>query len=146
MRKFFAVTGFAAVVVSAGLAMAATDLGKQRPADMKAIGGAIKTSSEFVSGKAPFDAAAARAAMETVAAKATDFPTLFPDGSQQADDGASPKIWENKADFEARAAKLASDARMAAAAADSGLDAFQTAFGTVASNCKGCHQLYRISD
>lgn len=146
MRKFIAAIGFTIVVASAGLAMAASDLGKQREADMKAIGGAVKTASQFVSGKVPFDAAGARAAMETVAAKATDFPTLFPDGSQKADGAASPKIWDNKADFEARAAKLASDAKAAATAADSGLDAFKTAFGTVASNCKGCHQAYRLSD
>ncbi|MBZ9934949.1 cytochrome c [Mesorhizobium sp. BR1-1-16] len=146
MRKIIAVIGFTVAVASAGLAMAASDLGKQREADMKAIGGAIKTSAGFAMGKVPFDAAAAKAAMETVAAKATDFPTLFPAGSETADKGASPKIWENKADFEAHAAKLASDAKAAAAAADQGADAFKAAFAVVGANCKSCHQLYRLSD
>ncbi len=146
MRKIVAVLGLAAMVASASFAMAASDLAKQREADMKAIGGAVKTSAGFATDKVPYDAAAAKAAMETIAAKATDFPTLFPAGSETASKGASPKIWENKADFEAHAAKLASDAKAAATAADAGLDAFKVAFGTVTANCKSCHQLYRLSD
>ena len=145
MRKIVAVLGLAAMVSSVSFAMAASDLAKQREADMKAIGGAVKTSSGFASGKVPYDAAAAKAAMETIAAKATDFPTLFPAGSEKADKSASPKIWENKADFEAHAAKLASDATAAAAASGS-LDTFKTAFATVTGNCKSCHQIYRLSD
>ncbi len=145
MRKIVAVLGVAAMVASASFAMAASDLGKQREADMKAIGGAVKISAGFASGKVPYDAAKAKAAMETIAAKATEFPTLFPAGSETADKNASPKIWENKADFEAHAAKLATDATAAAAASDS-VDTFKTAFATVAGNCKSCHQLYRVAD
>lgn len=146
MRKLVAAACAAIVIASAGFAMAASDLGKQREADMKAIGGALKAASGFATGKEAFDAAAAKAAMETIAAKATEFPTLFPAGSETADGAASPKIWENKADFEAHSAKLATDAKAAAAAADSGAEAFKAAFGTVAANCKSCHQLYRLSD
>lgn len=112
---------------------------------MKAIGGSLKVGFDMVQGKTEFDAAKAKAAMETIAAKATEFPTLFPAGSEKVDGKASPKIWENKADFEEHAAKLASDATAAAAATDS-LDSFKPAIMAVAANCKGCHQLYRLSD
>jgi cytochrome c556 len=146
MRRILAIAGFALVLGAAGMAMAAADLGAQREADMKAVGGAVKAASAYVQGNTPFDAAAAKAEMEKVAAAATNFPTLFPAGSETVDKKASPAIWQNKADFEAHAAKLAKDATAAAAAADQGADAFKIAFGTVASNCKACHQSYRLAD
>ena len=85
-------------------------------------------------------------ALEKVAATATEFPTLFPPGSENADGKASPKIWENKADFDAHAAKLVADATAAAAATAGGLDALKPAMGAVAANCKACHQMYRLAD
>lgn len=145
MRAILATVGFLAALGVAGVAMAASDLGAQREKDMKAIGGAVKTASGFAQGKTDFDPAAAKAAMETIAAAATNFKTLFPAGSETADGKASPEIWKNQADFDARATKLASDATAAAAAAGS-LDSFKTAFGAVVSNCKGCHQTYRLAD
>ena len=145
MRKLLAVAGFAAVVGMAGMAMAAADLGAQREKDMKAIGGAVKVSAAFAQGKTEFDPATAKAAMETIAASATNFKTLFPAGSESADTKASPEIWKNKADFEAHADKLIA-AATAAAAASGSLESFKTAFGAVGATCKGCHQTYRLSD
>lgn len=146
MRGIWVAAGLVIALATGGAAVAASDLGAQREADMKAIGGSLKTGFDMVQGKTAFDAAKAKAAMEKIAAKATDFPTLFPPGSESADGKASPKIWTDKADFEAHAAKLASDAKAAAAAADGGLDAFKPAIGAVAANCKACHQTYRLSD
>ncbi|MCX5497595.1 cytochrome c [Kaistia dalseonensis] len=145
MRRILAVAGFALTLGIAGMAMAASDLGAQREADMKTIGRSMKAASAFVQG-GTFDAAAAKAEMEKVAAAATNFATLFPEGSEKADGRASPAIWQNKADFEAHAAKLASDATAAATAAGAGADAFKAAFAVVGSNCKGCHQSYRLAD
>lgn len=146
MRRLMAVAGFVLVLGATGAALAASDLAAQREADMKAIGGSVKTGFDMVQGKTPFDAAVAKAAMETIAAKATEFPTLFPAGSESADTKAAPAIWTNKADFEARAAKLAGDATAAAAATAGGLDTFKAAIGAVAANCKACHQTYRLAD
>lgn len=146
MRRLLAIAGFAVSLGVAGAAMAAADLAAQREADMKAIGGAMKAASGFVQGKTPFDADAAKAAMEKVAAAATNFPTLFPVGSESLSDKAAPAIWQNKSDFEAHAAKLAADATTAAAAAAKGADAFKMAFMDVGGNCKSCHQTYRLPD
>ena len=146
MRGLLAVAGLAALLITSGGAIAASDLGKQREADMKAIGGSVGLVFDMVQGKTEFDAAKAKAALEKVAATATEFPTLFPPGSENADGKASPKIWENKADFDAHAAKLVADATAAAAATAGGLDALKPAMGAVAANCKACHQMYRLAD
>ena len=112
---------------------------------MKGIADATKTSAEMVQGKTPWNAEAAKGAMATIAANAEIFPTLFPAGTDTGGDTeASPKIWEAKSDFDAIAAKMASAAEAAGAAADGGLDAFKPAFGAMASNCKACHEDYRI--
>ena len=145
MRKIFSLVTLSAVVLSCGVALAA-DLGKQREADMKAIAGATKTAAGMASGKVAFDAVAAKKAMDVIAAKATEFPSLFPEGSEKADNRASPAIWQNKADFEAHAKKLADDATAAGTAAEQGADAFKTAFAAVGGNCQSCHQSYRVKD
>ncbi|WP_266352016.1 c-type cytochrome [Kaistia algarum] len=146
MRGLLVAASIVVALATGGAAMAASDLGAQREADMKAIGSSLKTGFDMVQGKTDFDAAKAKAAMEKIAAKATEFPTLFPAGSEKVDSKASPDIWTNKADFEAHAAKLATDATAAAAAAGNGLDAFKPALVAVAANCKACHQTYRLSD
>jgi cytochrome c556 len=73
------------------------------------------------------------------------FPFFFPDDSKTGDTKAGPAIWEDRAGFEAAAAKLATDAKAAAEASKGGLDAFKAAFGAAAGNCKACHDEYRIN-
>lgn len=143
MRSLMVGVALVAALATAGAALAAADLGKQREADMKTIGGSVGLVFNMVQGKTDFDAAKAKAALEKVAATATEFPTLFPAGSENADGRASPAIWKDKADFEAHAAKLASDATAAAAASGS-LDTLKPALETLAANCAGCHKLYRL--
>ena len=53
-----------------------------------------------------------------------------------------PAIWEKKADFETKLAKLASDAK-AAAAATTNVDTFKAQITEVRKDCGGCHQTYR---
>lgn len=111
---------------------------------MKANGAASKVAFEMVKGTTPFDATAAAAAMKTIASDLEQFPTLFPEGSDQGETKASPAIWENMDDFKALAAKLVTDASAAADAAANGLDAFKTAFDAVGGDCGACHKKYRM--
>ena len=70
-------------------------------------------------------------------------PALFPDDSKTGGDTAAlPPIWENKADFNARLAKFASEAK-AAGAATKDFDSFKVQITEVRKNCGGCHQTYR---
>ncbi|MGX1306059.1 cytochrome c556 [Amorphus suaedae] len=111
---------------------------------MKSAGRATKAAGQMVKGETAWDAAAAEAAMQTLVDVGTQFPTLFPDDSKTGGKTeAAPAIWEDKADFEAHAASLATDAEAAKMAAAGGLDAFKPAFGKAAGNCRSCHEKFR---
>jgi cytochrome c556 len=124
--------------------MSGADAISARQDIMKFNNATLKQLFPMAKGEAPLDQAAAQQALETIAANMEKFPTLFPDDSMEGGKTrALPAIWENKADFEARAAKLATDAAAAAEAAGEGQEAFAAALGEAGSNCGGCHELYR---
>lgn len=141
----------AGLSLAAGLAVAVTgvaigqDAIAKRKEMMKSVGGATKAASQMVKGETPFDAAKAAAAMTTIATGWEPFAKLFPAGTEKGGETtASPKIWQDMKDFDAKGKKMASDAKTAADAAAKGPDAFKAAFGEMAKNCKGCHEVYRI--
>jgi cytochrome c556 len=139
------VIAFAALMLGfATAAAAADDPIAARQALMKKNGGAAKTAFDMAEGKTPFDAGAAAGAMKTLQDDMATFVTLFPEGSDQGDTAASPKIWEDMAGFKAAADKLAADAKTAEAAAAQGQQAFAAALGPIGADCGGCHKVYRI--
>ncbi len=138
-----AVVAAVAVTGVTGASMAQEDPIKARQELMKDNGRQAKIVGEMAQGKTAFDAAAAKAALEKMATDVDAFVTHFPEGSDQGETEALPAIWQDKADFEARAAKMATDARAAAAAVDQGEDAFKAAAGVMFGNCKACHEVYR---
>jgi cytochrome c556 len=143
MRRQFSlgVVALAAAATLAGYALAQDDMIAKRQALMKDNGANAMAAGQMVQGATPYDAAAAKAAMEKIAANAAEIPADFPAGSEGGK--ALPAIWANFADFEAKAAALKTAADAAAAAADGGVEAFGPAFGAVGQACGGCHQAYR---
>jgi cytochrome c556 len=102
----------------------------------------VRTLSGMARGQAPFNAATAQAAFQRLEQNARQTPALFPAGSHQGKTAALPVIWERKADFDARAAKLEQDAK----AAQTGITdqaSLQAAVQRVGQNCGGCHETYR---
>lgn len=141
---------FSLMIATAALAVVAVtnvtvaqDPVAARQALMKDVGQQSKTVGDMLQGKAAFDAAAAKAALEKLSADAAEFPSHFPAGSDQGDSEAMPAIWTDFADFEARSKKLSDDAAAAAAAVDQGEDAFKAAAGAMFGNCRACHEVYR---
>jgi len=133
-----------ALVLAATAGMAqAQDAIAGRQALMKSTGRAFGEINRMNRGQDPYDGAKAAAAFGTISANLEKFGGLFPEDSKSGDTEASPAIWENKADFEARVTKLATDAKAAAAASGQGEAEFKTAFQTIAPQCAGCHQNYR---
>jgi cytochrome c556 len=133
----------AAVAVGATTVIAQQDAIAARKALMKATGGQTAVASKMVKGEEPFDLAKAKTVFTTYEDTATKMPALFtPDSKTGGDTAALPKIWENKADFEARFTKFGADAK-AAAAKTTDLDSFKAAFGDVTKNCGACHNEYR---
>jgi len=144
MRIGVAVALAALSIALAGVAVGQDDPIAARQALMKTNNESAKTAFLMVKGTNPFDATAATAAMNEIAADMVTFPTLFPAGSDQGDTHASPDIFSNMDDFKALAAQLVIDAKAAAEAANGGLDAFKVAFDAVNKDCFGCHQKYRV--
>lgn len=125
-------------------AVAAQDPIAARKEAMKSLGGQTKAGADMAKGSTPFDLAKAKAIFAAYADVATKAPGLFPDTSKTGGETeAAPKIWESKADFDAKFAKFAADAK-AAGESVKDLDTFRVAFGGVVKNCGGCHEVYRI--
>ncbi|MCA1300076.1 c-type cytochrome [Stappia indica] len=124
---------------------AAADPIQTRQNIMKSVGAATGTLGKMIKGEIPYDATAADMAMRVLFTAPSGFVHQFPDGTQTGGKTeASPKIWEDRAGFEKIAADMEMAALAAIPAASGGLDQLKGAFGSVARNCKACHEGYRI--
>jgi cytochrome c556 len=138
-------TVFAAAVFAFGVTAVAaqSDPIAARKALMKTNGDQAKIVGAMLKGDAPFDLTKAKAALASFEEAGEKAPALFPDNSKTGGDTAAlPKIWEDKADFDARLAKIAADAK-AAQGTVTDLDSFKSAWATIGKQCGGCHELYR---
>ena len=131
------------------LALGATALVAQndpiaaRRALMKGNGDQSKIATDMLEAKRPFNLDEAKKIFATFAEAGDKAPALFPDTSKTGGDTAAlPAVWENKADFNAKLAKFASEAK-AAAAATTDAETFKAQVTEVRKNCGGCHQTYR---
>ena len=131
-------------VIASGAAIAQDAIAKRKEL-MKAVGGATKASSQMVKGEAPFDAAKAKASMDTIAGGWAEFAKLFPKGTESGGETrVAPKVWQSFEDFDSKGKKMAADAAKASVAAAQGAEPFKAAFGEVTKSCKGCHDDYRV--
>ena len=114
-----------------------------RKALMKSNGDQNRVATDMLEAKRPFSLDDAKKVFATFAEAGEKAPALFPDDSKTGGDTAAlPPIWENKADFNARLAKFASESK-AAMDATKDLDSFKIQITEVRKNCGGCHQTYR---
>ena len=143
LRIALAVT---ALVISVGAVIAQSDPVKEREDLMKGNQKGADLVVAMMTGKAPYDAKAVDAAFAQWADTAQKLPGLFPDNSKTGGDNrASPKIWLNKKDFDAKAAefgKVVADNRAKAAAS---LEGLRAAIPAVGNGCDNCHKEYRLS-
>ncbi len=124
----------------------AADPIETRQTIMKSVGAAAKVSGEMAKGEIPFHPDVAASALATFAAAGKSFHNFFPEGSESGGDTeAKATIWEDREGFVAVNDKFAAAAVSAIAAEPADLEAFKAAFGSVAENCKACHEEYRVS-
>jgi cytochrome c556 len=134
-----------ALAIAASAAIAQGDPIAERRGVMKSVGAATAAGNRMAKGEAPFELAKAQEVLKTYAAAADRMHTYYPDGARTGGETtASPKIWENQADFRKRFDDWAADIKKAAANTKD-LDTFKAEFTTVTRACGGCHQAYRIS-
>lgn len=147
MKKIRTILAFCAIgfgpAFNAGAVVAQNDPIAQRKALMKAIGDNGRAPAAMLKGEQAFDLAAVQTALKAMQAAGKASPALFPENSKTGGDTAAlPKIWENQADFNAKLAKLESDAA-------SGLTkitdeaSFKASYPDLLRGCGDCHRDYR---
>lgn len=112
----------------------------------KNVGGVL---TPMVKGEKPYDQAAVNAALAQLEDTAKKLPNLFPESAKgvkaDGDYSASPKIWESRADFDARIAsfaKVVADAK----AKIKDVDSLKATVPAIGKECGGCHETFRVKN
>jgi len=149
MRKSWIAAGFlAAGVAAAGSAMAQSEL-LQSTVLMRQLGTTVyRNVNSIVKGETPYDQAKVDQLLKDLSASAAKISAAFPAGdkgkeSQGSRYVASPKVWETRADFDAKAANMVKVAQEAQAKSKS-LDDFKVAAAAINAACDSCHDTYRV--
>lgn len=101
---------------------------------------------QMIRGQQPFDAAKVDAAFAQWAETAQKLPAQFPPDSKTGQKTrAAPAIWDNKQDFDTKAAAFGKAVAENRAKARQSLDALKIAFTPVNDACDNCHKNYRLS-
>jgi cytochrome c556 len=136
------------VLAVAAIVLGVTAVGaQQNPIEarknlMKANGQHSGVVARMVRGENPFDAAKVDQAFAQFTETAQKLGALFPDDSKTGDTRALPKIWEDRAGFNAAIAKFGTDVAENRSKVTT-LDGLKAAWPAVARNCGSCHETYR---
>lgn len=126
--------------------MAQSDPIAARKALMKENNNNARAAVQMMRGQKPFDAAAVEAAFAQWADTAQKLPGLFPDNSKTGQETkATPKIWQNKKDFDEKAAAFGKAVADNRAKATASLDGLKAAIPVVGKACDNCHEDYRLT-
>ena len=143
---------FRPVILAAALALpsvaAAADPIATRQALMDSLAGAVGLAAGVQKGEIAYAPAVGKAALTAAAATALAVGDFFPEGSDTGETKASPRIWEDRAGFEADLAKFqeAAAAGVAGGGKDGPADAaaFVELMKPVMGTCKTCHESFRL--
>jgi cytochrome c556 len=112
----------------------------------KNLGGVLNAMAK---GEKPYDQAAVDAALNALEDVARQFPALFPESIKdlkpEGDYYASPKVWTDRAGFEAHAASFAKVVTEAKAKIKD-LDTLKATVPGIGKECGGCHETYRVKN
>lgn len=141
--RFVSTTLIAALTFTATIVLAAdaTDpTVKARQELMDVIGMNTKVLGEMASGKAAFDAAAAKAAKDALIAAAAEIPAKFEPQATDPATKAKAEIWADFAKFKAEADELS---EVVADLDTASVDTVKAGMGAVGAVCKDCHTAFR---
>jgi cytochrome c556 len=139
----------AALVAGISAVLAQSDPVKERNDLMASLWReGLRPVARMARGEEPFNREVVEKSYSRMAEITARLPPLWPAGSVPKDPttrySSSPKIWENKADFDALLSKMASAVNETRKTATSGLDGAKTAFQTVDQTCTACHDRYQV--
>jgi cytochrome c556 len=149
MKRIFVTV--AAMLIGAGAVYAQQDIVNQRQVTMKEngknLGGVLGAMAK---GEKPYDQAAVDAALAKLAENAKMLRTEFPENTKglkaEGKYSASPKIWENRADFDSHIASYTKAVNEISTAGIKNLDALKAAVPALGKQCSGCHETYRLKE
>ncbi|WP_265515686.1 c-type cytochrome [Nitratireductor luteus] len=137
-----------ALMISAAGVAAADDPIAVRKALMQATAASAATSGGMMKGDIAYNPAVAKAAIATLNAVSHAYGDFFPEGLSGENSTASPNIWEDTDAWQQALSKFQIDTQ--AAVEVSGKDgpadlaSFQAVIGPVLSNCRSCHENFRV--
>jgi cytochrome c556 len=102
----------------------------------------------MVQGRTPYDQAKVEAALTSLTNDAQKIPTVFAPNAPpktKSDYDASPKVWQNKADFDAKAADLLKALNDNSKSVKD-VNTLKVAFDNINKACDSCHETYRIKN
>jgi cytochrome c556 len=139
----------AALIAGAGAVVAQSDPMKERDELMESLWrDGLRPLARMARGEEPYNPDVVEKSysrMSEITAKLSPLwpPTSVPKNTTERY-SSSPKIWENKADFDALLAKMASAIGETRKTAVSGQEGMKAAYQTVDQTCNTCHDRYRI--
>lgn len=139
MRRSILLAGVLAVAagVTVVAAQNADDI-KQRREAMRVIARAGGEPFKMTRGEAPFNLATVQGVLKAIEENAPKFKAAFPDNSKTGATGATAKVWEARADFNAIIDKWVVDAK-AAAIAIKDEASFKAEYPKLVQTCGSCH-------
>ncbi len=151
-RVFFALGALAlggAVVAQAQAPGAGRQAVEERKAVFKLIGANFRPFGAVLKGEAQYDAIEPRKRLARLAVLAPYTSELFSDASNlgEPDTKAKPEIWSKRAEFDGKLKDFQAHVAALVAIADKDAaytDGVKTALTTVAQDCKGCHDDYKL--
>jgi cytochrome c556 len=147
MKRVLVVGG--ALLLGMGAVWAQQDSVKEVQTLMKGNGKNAGAVAAMVKGEKPYDQATVDSALAQFEDTAKKLPHLFPASAKgmkpEGDYSASPKVWEDKAGFDA---KVASFAKVVGEAKGKikDLDSLKANFPAVGKECGGCHETFRVKN
>jgi cytochrome c556 len=146
MKRTVVVVGV--LLLGTGAVLADQKLAVEQDNLMRAQGKSVYVViGKMLKGETPYDQAAVDAAIADIEKSVPTIPKVFAKNPKEdvvnATYGSSPKIWQNKADFDSKVPAVEK------AIADvkgnvKDLDSLKVAFKTVTDACNGCHETYRL--
>jgi cytochrome c556 len=137
------------LLLGIGAVAAQQDVVNQVQTLMKGNGKNAGALAAMVKGDKPYDQATVDAALTQLDDTAKKLPTLFPASSKglkpEGDYSSSPKIWEDKAGFDAHIVTFAK-AVTEYKGKIKDLDALKVALPAIGKSCGGCHETYRLKN
>jgi cytochrome c556 len=147
MKRILLVAGM--LLLGVGVVVAQQDVVKQTQNVMKASGKNAGAMAAMVKGEKPYNQATVDTALAQFEDTAKKLPTLFPESTKglkpDGDYSPSPKIWEDKAGFQARIASFAKTVTEAKSRIKD-IESLKATFPAVGKECGGCHETFRLKN